>query len=95
MGSMALRNYCASMATYNKTMSAKNDFRFSRYFVFQMRVGFDGRVSPGLVVTVELSVIHLVWFTFFSLAKIMWLRSGLRAGLSRRRALIKFLCSCL
>jgi hypothetical protein len=29
-----LRSYCAEMATNNKTMSAKNDFRVSRYFVF-------------------------------------------------------------
>ena len=63
MGSMALRSYCAAMATNNKTMSAKNDFRFSRYFVFQMRLGFEGTRKSGVVVTGELSFIHLVWFT--------------------------------
>jgi hypothetical protein len=51
------------MATNNKTMSAKNDFRFSRYFVFQMRLGFEGTRKSGVVVTGELSFIHLVWFT--------------------------------
>ena len=59
---MALRSYCTAMTTNNKTMSAKNDFRFSRYFVFQMRVGFERTRKSWIVVTGELSFIHLLWF---------------------------------